>query len=330
MSCPTCGSENEAEALFCTSCGVPLESIPADPAVYCANCGSENPAEAQFCIRCGVPLGGTPEPPQDRGGAGPVGTRTPKAEVLVPRDLGELVSETFRALGASRWAFFSIALFAQIPTLAITIAWPTLDGGSNPVALALIVFFAVAALVLGIIAGGAMFYAVIRQYLGLSISVTACYAWSAARFWSLLVAGILFPLVVILLFFTVIGIPIAFYLMASWHFYIQIILLEKQGPVQALDSSRRLVRGTWWSIFGIGIVFIILEIIIVIAISIPVGLLSFGNSTVGNIASFIGAIVVMPIGLIATALVYFDLRVRKEGFTLEALAQEVGVKDERF
>ena len=279
MSCPTCGSENEAEAPFCTSCGVPLEPQVAGGAGtwYCTSCGSENLGEARFCIRCGVPIGGTPEPPQDRGGTGPVGTRTPKAEVLVPRDLRELLSETFRVMTASFWAFFLIALFAQIPTLAITIAWPTLDGGSNPVALALIVFFAVAGLVLGIIAGGAMFYAVILQYLGLSISVTACYTWSTARFWSLLVAGILFPLVVILLFFTVIGIPIAFYLMASWYFYIQIILLEKQGPVQALDSSRRLVRGTWWSIFGIGIVFIILEIIIVIAISIPVGLLSFGQ-----------------------------------------------------
>ena len=324
MNCPTCGSENEAEARFCIGCEVPLESRPADPAVYCTNCGSENLGEARFCIRCGLPIGGPPEPPPDRRGPGPVGTSAPRAEVLVPRDLGDLVSETFRVLGASFWAFFLIALVAQSPALIITIFWPALADASVPLGNVLVILLVVAGLFLTIIAEGAMIYAVALHYLGRQIKVTACYSWAANRFWALLIASILAAIVIGLCFVTVIGIPVAIYLIVSWYFYIPAILLEKRGPVQALDRSRHLVGGTWWRVLGIGIVFVILFFFVALAIGIPIALVGVVNPIAGDVVSVIAGSAAADFLLIGTVLVYFDLRIRKEGYTLETLAQEVG------
>ncbi len=46
MNCPNCGTENQAGANFCMSCGTPLTRA-------CPNCGHDLPLEAKFCPNCG-------------------------------------------------------------------------------------------------------------------------------------------------------------------------------------------------------------------------------------------------------------------------------------
>ena len=41
--CPSCGTVNDAEAMFCASCGRPLKMAS------CPNCGSEIDPDADFC-----------------------------------------------------------------------------------------------------------------------------------------------------------------------------------------------------------------------------------------------------------------------------------------
>jgi class 3 adenylate cyclase/tetratricopeptide (TPR) repeat protein len=58
-SCPSCSTENPAQARFCLACGTAL-------ALACASCGESLPGEARFCMSCGTPVaapGGTPAPP---------------------------------------------------------------------------------------------------------------------------------------------------------------------------------------------------------------------------------------------------------------------------
>ena len=47
--CASCGSENDAAARFCDSCGKPLSRT-------CPSCGAGNDADARFCDGCGAPL----------------------------------------------------------------------------------------------------------------------------------------------------------------------------------------------------------------------------------------------------------------------------------
>ena len=49
LTCASCGTENPADARFCSSCGSPLHQT-------CPSCGAEQPAAAAFCSSCGFAL----------------------------------------------------------------------------------------------------------------------------------------------------------------------------------------------------------------------------------------------------------------------------------
>ena len=49
LTCASCGTENPADARFCSSCGAPLHQT-------CPSCGAEQPASAAFCSSCGFAL----------------------------------------------------------------------------------------------------------------------------------------------------------------------------------------------------------------------------------------------------------------------------------
>ena len=46
LQCPYCGATNEADSLYCHSCGQVLRKL------HCPNCGSEMDADADFCESC--------------------------------------------------------------------------------------------------------------------------------------------------------------------------------------------------------------------------------------------------------------------------------------
>jgi hypothetical protein len=48
-SCPRCGPRPEADALFCSRCGLPLAG-----GGFCSSCGASLPAEGRFCADCGT------------------------------------------------------------------------------------------------------------------------------------------------------------------------------------------------------------------------------------------------------------------------------------
>ncbi|HLQ22486.1 MAG TPA: zinc ribbon domain-containing protein [Gemmatimonadales bacterium] len=47
--CPACGPRPEADAVFCSACGVRLE-----PPAWCEQCGAMLPAHSRFCELCGT------------------------------------------------------------------------------------------------------------------------------------------------------------------------------------------------------------------------------------------------------------------------------------
>ena len=49
LTCASCGTENPADARFCSDCGAPLHQT-------CPSCGAEQPASAAFCSSCGFAL----------------------------------------------------------------------------------------------------------------------------------------------------------------------------------------------------------------------------------------------------------------------------------
>lgn len=51
MKCRQCGKENDEGSIFCSFCGIKMESKQ-----ICGQCGRENDAEDKFCIYCGAVL----------------------------------------------------------------------------------------------------------------------------------------------------------------------------------------------------------------------------------------------------------------------------------
>ena len=153
-------------------------------------------------------------------------------------------------------------------------------------------------------------------------------------------------LIVGVLAVTIIGIPFAIYFGTRWGFYAQAVLIERTSATNALKRSRALVTGTWWRVFGIMLaiflftftVQIVLQFILLFAlgftevINAEEGLLKMFQRMLSPeltswdglasyiIQNFINEIVtslILPLTPIGITLLYFDQRIRKEGFGTE-------------
>jgi hypothetical protein len=101
-----------------------------------------------------------------------------------------------------------------------------------------------------------------------------------------------------------------------------VVVLEDERPVRALARSWRLVRGSFWRVFGITL---LAGIIVAVAggiLQLPFTLFGavLGSGTGGIVILVVGAIaagtVTRPITAGVTVLLYVDMRMRKEGLDL--------------
>ncbi|GAP51230.1 glycerophosphoryl diester phosphodiesterase membrane domain-containing protein [Streptomyces azureus] len=138
---------------------------------------------------------------------------------------------------------------------------------------------------------------------------------------------------------------VALWLMIRFSLASPALMLEKQGIKKAMSRSTKLVRGTWWRIFGIQLLATIIANVVASIIVIPFtflagalsgdGITGWLNSGVGSlgwtflivsgIGSVIGSMLTFPITAGVTVLLYIDQRIRREALDLE-LARAAGVQ----
>ncbi|CAL9545148.1 hypothetical protein [Streptomyces sp. Tu 3180] len=138
----------------------------------------------------------------------------------------------------------------------------------------------------------------------------------------------------------------ALWLMIRFSLSSPTLMLEKQGIVKAMSRSAKLVRGSWWRVFGIQLLATIIANVVASIIVIPFtflaaalsgdGVTGFLNSAGGDIGwtflivsgigSVIGSMITFPITAGVTVLLYIDQRIRREALDLE-LARAAGVQD---
>jgi len=190
---------------------------------------------------------------------------------------------------------------------------------------------------------GDMFWAVILAYLAifgiflaailisviLSVAVGGTYGWLIA-----------FAIAVTLIFIVA---PAAIYLGINWAFILPTALLEGCGPTAAMSHSAALVKQNWWRVMGIMLLLLTIVSLIAMIFYMPAMIgtttwaisgamtgaeteLPTGIMVWAIIGGAIGGIISAPIGIIGITLLYFDLRVRKQGYSLDALADELGLR----
>ncbi len=120
----------------------------------------------------------------------------------------------------------------------------------------------------------------------------------------------------------------AIYLAVRWTLTVAAMMAEDIGPIRGLGRSWNLVSGSWWRTFGILLIVGILQTIISYGLFILFGVIAALFSTgdfqaaVVQVGGTLLTALVSPITTIAITLLYFDLRVRKEGLDLDQLAQQ--------
>jgi hypothetical protein len=121
-----------------------------------------------------------------------------------------------------------------------------------------------------------------------------------------------------------------FYLYFCWYFAIPALLMEDCRGTKALRRSRQLVKGRFWPSFGAVVIAIMLAGVVTAALqgAVLAVVLSTENQLVETVVQAIAgtatSALVTPFSAAAILVIYFDLRVRKEGFDLELLARTLG------
>lgn len=115
-------------------------------------------------------------------------------------------------------------------------------------------------------------------------------------------------------------------LLMRWSFYIPIVAVENQGI--GIGRSWHLTKGNVWRLLGIFLVIYIITSIFQGVASLIFTLL-LQMTIVGQIVQVLIDLLILPISLIAYAVLYYDLRVRNEGSDLdEALARSYSAHGE--
>ena len=148
--------------------------------------------------------------------------------------------------------------------------------------------------------------------------------------------------------------PGALYFTISWMFWAFAILIEEKSVRRALKRSKQLVQGTWWRVCGIAFAIVLLsttiDVILETSLVIVLELTTFTKvehlpktiqqsfqgaffsdydlrirtETLRALISFVTDTFTLPIWVIGSMLLYFDLRVRKEAFDLEMMITHYG------
>ena len=124
----------------------------------------------------------------------------------------------------------------------------------------------------------------------------------------------------------------AIWLGVAWSIAFPVLIAEGQKGTGALRRAFHLVRGRWWPTFGALLLAFMFEFFVGLVIGLPLGFLtanwdsdSLATLAVSTVVSVASSVITTPFMAAVLVLIYFDLRVRKEGFDLELLAQGVGV-----
>jgi len=275
-----------------------------------------------------------------------------------PMSIGRILDKTFTIYKNNFVRFITIVALIQVPIALINLLFtPLIHGGvaqpavetrdagaaesvsdsgspmGRPVAIASSTVVAVFLLIVGnMLCQAALTKSVSESYLNREISVGQAYRFVLPKLLTLIGASLLIGLVVGVGFLLLVVPGVIF----SLWFYLTTpcIVVEGQGVLGGMSRSKSLVSGNLGKVFLVGL----LVTLITLVISMPLGTVSsigamfiwrdspMVGAIVNQFANVISQVLAMPIGASAFILLYYDLRIRKEGFDLEMLAQSMSAE----
>jgi len=262
---------------------------------------------------------------------------------LRPLEIGDLLDETFRMYRRHFVLFAGISAILSIPSAALFAlllgSFSSVLQQSNgtltdlsflaPLLAAFAAGFVVSLVILPFTMGAVM-YAACESALGRPVTAGGVFFGVLRRYFPLLGYWTLFLISLYLaLALCVLPVILWIWIFVSWIAVTPAMFVENIGLGAAMGRSWRLVEGRWWRTFLILFLMVILWWVVQIALGafLQLGQLllqlfvsPFLAAAIAAASGQIVGAVVNPILQIAIVLIYFDLRVRKEGMDLFQMA----------
>ena len=267
---------------------------------------------------------------------------------LRPLSIGETLDAGFRLLRAR---FGTLIVCVLVPMVPLSIIATIIEASTNDQAFdvnstattsddgAAIAGTLIGALIQGAAAAlavAACFRVISSAYLGERAEAGPSLRYGLSRLLPLMVAYIVLSVVV--------GISALFLLLPAiffsvkWSVTFAAIVAERAGPFRGMGRSWELTRGHWWRVFGTLLVVALIALVLYIAVVAGLGgaiatsddMSQVTYATLTTALTVILFAILYPLVASIVTVIYYDLRVRNEGFDLHLLAQGVGADTSRF
>jgi hypothetical protein len=123
------------------------------------------------------------------------------------------------------------------------------------------------------------------------------------------------------------------WLFVAWSLATPALLIENLRGPRALGRSYRLVKGRWWRTAGVLLVANILVAVVggvIQGVLVAVALTSSGSVllavVVVSLAAALSSLLTQPFHAAVITVLYYDLRVRREGYDITLLAEQLGIE----
>lgn len=267
-----------------------------------------------------------------------------------PMSVGGILDTAFRLYRAKFARFLAITAIIQVPlqlllivlmAILMQVAVESQEPGAEEPAQAYLIalgLMTIPYVLLSMIAqqltSAALLKGVSETYLGRDVSVGEAYRFVLPKLWTLIAAALLVGLVTGLGYMLCIVPGVIFSL---WYaLTTPAIVVENLRATSGMSRSKSLASG------NLGKIFLVLFVIVLISMALSYAFTSAGGLAAGFLLAdnpkalllvrqfiqIIPQLLVMPLSAAATVLIYYDLRIRKEGFDLEMLAQRLGSERE--
>jgi glycerophosphoryl diester phosphodiesterase family protein len=267
---------------------------------------------------------------------------------LRPLSIGEVLDAGFRLLRAR---FGTLLVCVLVPIVPLSIVATILEASTNDAAFdvnATTTTSSDGSVIAGSLLGGllqgvavalavaACFRVISSAYLGEEAEAGPSLRYGLSRLLPLIVAYIVMSIVLGISFF-LLFIPFVF-LAVKWSVTFAAIVSERAGPFAGLGRSWELTRGHWWRTFGTLLVLALISFVLYFLVIAGLGGLIAANEDMSKVTyavlstalTIVLLAILYPLIASIITVIYYDLRVRNEGFDLQLLAQGVGADAARF
>jgi hypothetical protein len=276
--------------------------------------------------------------------------------------VGDVLDRAIKMLTARLLTFYVINLIVHAPSFLLQLAFPALGGGEIELneqgqippeqvlrVLAGVYGILFLSFILQQFGTAATLRVISQEFAGRHVGIGDALGFAFRRFGSLLWASLLAGLLVLVGYcccWIVFCAP-AFLFLVWFVFVSQVVVVEHDRGVGALSRSMRLTSGYRWRIFGVGaligiLYFVNMFVDFTLASALPSSTAvrtekaitmvpNYRNYIINLSIGYVGQILVQTYAAICWTLLYFDIRIRKEGLDLELAAQqqsgEMGVNE---